>query len=204
MPLAAVMLALGIGVVGGFLTGQLTGAKPGSIDTAPLEAASPSVPFTPYSADVAYPAWQPDLSYRRVRLGTGAFAWRYDVPRGWVSTVGDGEVRWGRADRPLGSYSFRIAQVGTQHQSVESMVASKLVELRLAVSDVRVLTQNADTLAITYRDQPQNWLRYNTFRWFAYPGGTTAAVEVSVNGRGIDQTGMNDLLETVSASLQPA
>lgn len=201
--LGVVIGALALGGAGGFLAARLSEPTPLTIDTTPMAAASPSVPFTPYSADVAYPAWQPDLTYRHAVIGTGPFAWRYDVPRGWTASVSDQEVRWGLPDRKLGSYSFRIAQVGSQHSTVEALVANKLRELREAESDVRVLQQTADTLAITYRAEPQNWLRYNTFRWFAYPGGTSAAIEISVNGRGIDQPGMTDLLQHVSGTLAP-
>jgi len=208
-PLAAVMLALGIGVAGGFLAGQLTESDPGQTATSPLEAASPSVPFTPYSADVAYPAWQPDLSYRRVRIGTDPFAWTYLVPKGWESSRSSpNEYKWGVPGHPSGSYGFRIELVLGDHETPEHKVAAKLAALRSSpdYSDIRVLgsSPTENTLAFTYRSSPENWLRYNTFRWFAAPGTSTAAVEISVNGRGIDQEGMNDLLETVSASLQPA
>ena len=203
--LSIVVAALLLGVAGGFLTGRLTETEPGLTATEPLEAASPSVPFTPYSADVAYPSWQPDLDYRHTRIGSGQFAWQYDVPKGWDRTrIGETEFLWGTPGHPLGSYGFRIETVGGQHSTTEGMVARKLAELRTSVADVRVLSQTSDTLAITYRSLPENWLRYNTFRWFPGPGGDTAAIEISVNGRGIDQDGMNDLLEKVSASLGPA
>ena len=201
--LGIVLVALVLGLAGGYATGHLTEAQPGLTATIPLEAASPSVPFTPYTFDVTYPAWQPDLTYRHVKIGVPPFAWRYDVPRGWTSYEGDGEVKWGVPGHPVGSYGFRIAQVSVQHESVQGMVASKLAELRSAVADVRVLTQTSDTLAITYRSVPENWLRYNTFRWFALPGSQSAAIEISVNGRAADQDGMNDLLEHVSGTLEP-
>jgi len=204
-PLAAIVAALGIGVAGGYATGALTEPEPGSTETAPLEAASPSVPFTPYSADVTYPSWQPDLDYRRVRVESGAFAWTYEVPKGWAGVHGTPtEYKWGPPGHPTGSYGYRLELVLGDHASVSGQVAGKLLALRAAagVADVRVLDQTSDTLAVTYRALPQNWLRYNTFRWFAEPGSSTAAVEISVNGRAQDQEGMTDLLERVSSTLQ--
>lgn len=200
---AAVAVALLAGLAGGYATGVLTEPEPDRTETVPLEAASPSVPFTPYSADVTYPSWQPGLDYRRTRIGSGPFGWVYEVPKGWLRTqVGDTEFLWSVEGHPLGSYGFRIELVLGERLTPEQMVAKKLRDLRSSVADVRVLSQTSDTLAVTYRAEPQNWLRYNTFRWFAGPGTTTAAVEISVNGRAQDQDGMNDLLERVSSSLE--
>ena len=204
--LGLVAFALLVGIAGGYAAGQLTEAEPGQTSTAPLEAASPSVPFTPYSADVLFPSWEPDLDYRRQVIGTRGFQWSYLVPKGWESVhSSSNEYKWGVPGHPLGSYGFRIELVLGDHETVASKVTSKLAALRVSagVSDVRVLQQTQDTLAVTYRALPQNWLRYNTFRWFAQPGSETAAVEISVNGRAADQSGMTDLLDTVSGSLQP-
>jgi hypothetical protein len=205
--LGIVAFALLVGIAGGYAAGHLTEAEPGLTSTAPLEAASPSVPFTPYSADVLYPSWEPDLDYRRQVIGTQGFQWSYLVPKGWESVhSSSNEYKWGVPGHPLGSYGFRIELVLGDHETVASKVTSKLAALRAAagVTDIRVLSStSADTLAITYRALPQNWLHYNTFRWFAQPGSETAAVEISVNGRTADQPGMIDLLDTVSGSLQP-
>jgi len=202
---AAVAVALLVGLAGGYATGVLIEPEPTSTETVPLEAASPSVPFTPYSADVLYPSWQPDLNYRRVRFESGAFAWTYEVPRGWEGIHGTPtEYKWGPPGHPTGSYGYRIELVLGDHATPAGQVAGKLLALRAAagVTEVRVLDQTSDTLAVTYRALPQNWLRYNTFRWFAEPGSSTAAVEISVNGRAQDQEGMTDLLERVSSTLE--
>jgi hypothetical protein len=196
--------ALALGLAGGFAAGELTKERATTVDSLPLQAASPSMPFTPYSADVTYPSWQPDLEYRDAVVGSPGFAWTYEVPKGWVRNVlGPNEVGWGVDGHPVGSYGFRIELVLGQRSTPESMVEQKLRDLRGAVADVRVLEQGPNTLAVTYRSLPENWLRYNTFRWFAAPGSTTAAVEISVNGRAVDQAGMNDVLEHVSATLAP-
>jgi len=201
-----VALALAIGVAGGYAAGVLTEPAAGRTDTRPLQAASPSVPFTPYSPDVVYPSWQPDLDYRFRVIGTGAFAWRYLVPKGWTSSQSSiNEFKWGVPGHPSGSYGYRIELVLGDHETPATKVAAKLAALRSsdAYADVRVLLQTSDTLAVTYRSSSENWLRYNTFRWFAQPGSSTAAVEISVNGRAQDQAGMTDLLETVAVSLEP-
>jgi len=204
--LGIVLVALLIGVAGGFATGRFTEAEPGLTATEPLEAASPSVPFTPYSSDVLFPIWEPDLDYQRHVIGSRGFQWSYLVPKGWESLHSSpNEYKWGVPGHPVGSYGYRIELVLGDHELVASKVVSKLAALRVSVgvTDVRVLQQTQDTLAVTYRALPQNWLRYNTFRWFAQPGSSTAAVEISVNGRTVDQPGMTDLLDTVSGSLQP-
>lgn len=205
-PLAIVLVALAIGVAGGYAAGVLTEPTAGQTDAQPLQAASPSVPFTPYSPDIVYPSWQPDLAYRKKVIGTGDFAWRYLVPRGWTSSQSSiNEFKWGVPGHPSGSYGYRIELVLGDHETPAIKVAAKLAALRSSESyaDVRVLLQTSDTLALTYRSSPENWLRYNTFRWFAQPGSNTAAVEISVNGRAQDQAGMSDLLETVAAALEP-
>lgn len=202
---AGVLIGAVAGIGAGYAVGVLTEAKPVSVETGPLEAVSPSVPFTPYSEDVPYPAWQPDLSYRRSQLGPRGFAWSYDVPRGWSrSNRAASEVSWGVPGHPLGSYGMRVELVGGEHMAPSSLVDSKLRVLRSIYSEVRVLDgTNSSTLAVSYRSNEENWLRFNTFRWFVAPGSETAAVELSVNGRAADQAGMLDLLEHVSATLEP-
>jgi len=203
---ALIAVALAIGVGGGYAAGVLTEPTAGDTDTRPLQAASPSVPFTPYSPDVVYPSWQPDLPYRKQVIGTGDFAWRYLVPKGWESLQSSpSEFKWGVPGHPSGSYGYRIELVLGDHETPPTKVAAKLAALRSSESyaEVRVLLQTSDTLAVTYRSSLENWLRYNTFRWFAQPGSSTAAVEISVNGRAQDQAGMTDLLETVAATLEP-
>ena len=205
-PVAVVVLALAIGVGGGYAAGVLTEPTAGHTDTLPLQAASPSVPFTPYSPDIVYPSWQPDLDYRKKVIGSGDFAWRYLVPKGWTSSQSSiNEFKWGVPGHPSGSYGYRIELVLGDHETPAGKVAAKLEAFRSIASyaDVRVLLQTSDTLALTYRSKAENWLRYNTFRWFAQPGSSTAAVEISVNGRAQDQAGMTDLLETVAAALEP-
>ncbi len=174
----------------------------------PLAAASPSLPTyapeEPYAADVDFATLGTDLAYRATRLGSGPYAWTYDVPKGWVNTtIGPGERKAAPVGNPVGGYSLRTELVLGQRLAPPSLVQQKYDAFRGLFDDVEVLLRTDDTIALSYREPQTNRLRYNTFRWFADANGT-AAVEVSVAGRSEDRPGLEDLLATVSASVEPA
>lgn len=193
----------GLGVV------ALTRHDPVQTDGArPLAAISPSLPTyapeQPYAADVVFPALQPGLTYRRAQVGVGPYGWTYDVPTGWVNVViGPGERKSVPVGSLMGGYSLRTELVLGQRLAPKSLVEQKLDAFRSLFEDVHVLVKSDDMIALSYRDPQSNWLRYNTFRWFADTNGT-AAVEVSVAGRSQDLPGLDDLLARVWASIEPA
>lgn len=201
-----VLLAL-LGLGGGWLLAGLDARSDAAAGPAsPLPASSPSVPVTteaPYAADGGPPPLAADLDYVRDRLGSRAFGWTYEAPKGWTATdIGSGETKLVPPGSVDNGYGMRVKLV-SERVTPEVMVAQKLAAFESGYPDVSVRGSSPDTLAVTYRALPENWLRFNTFRWFTRPGSTEAVVEVSVFGRERDLPGLDDLLDQVSASLQP-
>lgn len=201
-----VLLAL-LGLGGGWLLAGLDARSDAAAGPAsPLPASSPSVPVTteaPYAVDGGPPPLAVDLAYVRDRLGSRAFGWTYAAPKGWTSTdIGSGETKLVPPGAVDNGYGMRVKLV-SERVPPAVMVAQKLAAFESGYPDVTVRGSSPDTLAVTYRALPENWLRFNTFRWFTRPGSTEAVVEVSVFGRERDLPGLDDLLDQVSASLQP-
>jgi hypothetical protein len=197
-----------VGLAAGYGAGALLRAEPTTFAEArPVHAVSPSIPVmptAPFAPDIDYPALGPDLQYREHRLGDPPYQWAYDAPRGWTSTTTDSpdELRWRPADEPtVGGFSMRVKLV-TERKTPEEMVAQKLDVVRSIYEDVEVLGETADQLGFTYREPDENTQRFDMFQWFVAPGGTEADFEMSVAGRGVDQSGMQDLLEHVAASVR--
>lgn len=207
--LAALVTCVLLGAVAGWALVTLTRTDPSRAETAqPLTASGPRLPTQapeePYADDVALPTLQPKLDYRPIRIGSDAYAWRGTVPRGWLTTViGPNENTYVPPDSEGGGYGLRLELVLGQRLSPQALVDQRLVAFRSLFEDVHVLLKTADTIKMSYRDPQANWLRFNTFRWIPDANGT-AAVEVSVAGREQDLPGLDDLLETVSASVRPA
>lgn len=203
--------ALGIAVLlgalafgGGYGAARLTRDAPvlGGV-AAPVPATSPSVPVAvvePYADDTDAPALATNLAYEQRQLGVGPFAWLYDAPVGWrASTIGLGEATLGPPGSETGGFGMRVKLVNAG-LTPEQMVEQKLTALQSGYEDVTVVGRSEDTLAVTFRALPQNWLRYNTFRWFTPDTSDAAAFETSVNGRQGDLRGLTDLLDQISAS----
>ncbi|WP_160004466.1 hypothetical protein [Nocardioides sp. AX2bis] len=200
------LLAL-VGLGGGWLLAGLdAGPDAAAGPASPLPASSPSVPVrteAPYAVDGGPPALAVDLEYRKGRLGTPPFGWTYEAPAGWVATdIGAGETKLVPPDAVDNGYGMRVKLV-SERVAPAQMVAQKLAAFESGYPDVAVRGSSPDTLAVSYRALPENWLRFNTFRWFTRPGSTEAVVEVSVFGRERDLPGLDDLLDQVAASLQP-
>ncbi len=211
--LAAVIAGILFCVVTGGLLGwglaSATTEEPVPSDvTQPLVAISPSAPTyapeAPYADDVVFPPLTTDLDYVTARIGGSAYAWQTSVPKGWTSSViGPNENKYLPPDEPVGGYGLRLELVLGQRLSPTALVNQRLVAFRSLFDDVHVLFKNGDTIAMSYRDPQDNWLRFNTFRWIPDTNGT-AAVEVSVAGREQDRIGMDDLLSRVTSSARPA
>lgn len=203
--LVVVPALLGLG--GGWVLAGLDARSDAAAGPAsPLAASSPSVPVTteePYAADGGPPALAVDLDYRDRRLGTRPFGWTYEAPAGWLATdIGAGETKLVPPDGVENGYGMRVKLV-SERVAPAQMVEQKLAALEAGYPDVTVRGSSPDTLAVSYRSLPENWRRFNTFRWFTRPSSTEAVVEVSVFGRERDLPGLDDLLDQVAASLRP-
>ncbi len=201
----AVLLGV-LSLAGGYGLAQLTRDAPALAGVAaPVPATSPSVPapvLAPYAEDVDLPPLETNLTYDQRQLGAGPFAWVYAGPLSWPSVVvGIGEATLAPPGNPAGGYGMRVKLVNANLTPAQ-MVEQKLAALQSGYEDVSVVGRSEDTLAVTFRSLPENWLRYNTFRWFTPDDSDLAAFETSVNGRERDQRGLRDLLDQISASAQ--
>ena len=214
----ATLAGAGIGLGAGYL-GQ---PKPASGGTArPVPASSPSLPVDmpttppPFAEDITYPALEPGLEFRLLRMANSQQAWRVPVPRGWVATNVDtslpvprrewssyDELRFRPADEPPeGGYSLRVKLVNSR-QTPGQMVTAKRVGLR-AEDIVDYLATREDSLKFRYRTSG-NHLRYNFFRWFVAPGDSEATLEMSVVGRRVDVDGLEALFAAFGSTLEAA
>jgi hypothetical protein len=213
------LLAAVVGVGGGLGAGYLGQPRPASGGTAtPLPASSPSIPVDPppptptYAADIDYPALEPGVPFRTLRMSNSQQAWKVPVPKGWVgSDVDTGqdvprklwptydELRFRPADEPdEGGYSIRVKMINSR-LTPEAMVAAKKVGLR-EVDDVRTLSETDVSYKFTYATSSGR-LRYNYFRWFAAPGSSEATLEMSVVGRQVDVPGLDALYAAFVSTL---
>ncbi len=110
-------------------------------------------------------------------------------------------MRWRPADEPtVGGFSLRV-KLSTEHKTKAAMVAQKLTAMQAGYDDVEVLGQTQDLLSFSYRDPDTDRLRFNTFQWFSVAGSEEATFEMSVVGREVDRTGLDDLMAEVSRSI---
>ncbi|MFC4784579.1 hypothetical protein ACT8ZV_08900 [Nocardioides sp. MAHUQ-72] len=204
--LGAVLALALLGAAGGFATGHvLRDAPVAAAEAAPVPASDPSIPVDPvrdFAPDIGYPPLQAGLDYRRHTLGDAPYEWVYAAPKGWVSTTEAlDEVRWRPADEPtVGGFSLRV-KLSTEHKTKAAMVAQKLSAMQAGYEDVEVLGQTQDLLSFSYRDPDTDRLRFNTFQWFSVPGSDEATFEMSVVGREVDRTGLDNLMTEVSRSI---
>lgn len=202
--LTLALLLLGGAV--GYGLGALSRTEPATFAGArPLPARSPSIPIDPsptFAPDISYAPLEPGLEYAPHRIGDPPYQWRYDVPRTWRPEPLAGlEVRWRPADEPtIGGYSLR-AKVVNEHRTDADMVAQKAAAVQAIYDDVAILDQSGDVLSFSYRDGTGRQ-RFNTFKWFTPPGGSTAEFEMSVVGRAADREGLEDLFDHVAASVE--
>jgi hypothetical protein len=217
------LLAAVIGVGGGLGVGYLAQPRAASGGTAtPLPASSPSVPVDPpppeptYAEDIPYPALQPGVAFRTIRMSNSQQAWKVPVPKGWVASDVDtglpvarklwssyDELRFRPKGEPdVGGYSIRVKMINSR-LTPAAMVAAKKVALR-PLDDVQTISQNDESYRFTYRTTSGR-LRYNYFRWFVAPGGPSeATLEMSVVGRQVDVDGLNALYAAFVGTLEPA
>jgi hypothetical protein len=216
------LLATLVGVGGGLGAGYLRQPQPASGGmAAPLPAVSPSVPVDPpttrppFAEDIDYPALEPGLTFRPLRMSNSQQAWRVPVPKGWLATdVSTGEpvpreewssfdeLRFRPADEPgEGGYALRVKVVNNR-VTPSAMVSAKRVGLR-EFDIVDWLGQTEVSLKFTYVTT-SNRLRYNYFQWFAAQGSSEATLEMSVVGRERDVPGLDALFAAFGSSLEEA
>lgn len=202
LTLALALLAAAVG----FGVAALGDDQPSTFSpAAPVPAESPSIPVDPpptFAPDIDYPPLQPDLVYAPRRLGPPAFQWSFVVPADWkVERIGVFENRWRPVDEPTeGGYAVR-AKIVNERLTNEQMVAQKLSAVRGIYEDVEVIEQTDDELYFSYRDGNDRQ-RFNAFAWYTALAREAAEFEMSVVGRRIDLPGLEDLFETVTASVE--
>jgi hypothetical protein len=214
------LLATLVGVGGGLGAGYLRQPQAASGGTAtPMPAVSPSVPIDPppsqrpFAEDISYPALEPGLEFRRLRMSNSQQAWVVPVPRGWggfdVDTgapvprrewTGYDELRFRPQDEPdEGGFSLRVKVVNSR-LTPNDMVLAKRAGLR-TFDVIEWLGQTEESLRFTYRTASDR-LRHNYFRWFAAPGSSEATLEMSVVGRERDVPGLEALFAAFTSTVR--
>jgi len=200
----AVVIAGAVGAGVGWTVGSTREEPVVTVDSAaPIPAVHPSVPvFRPYAKDIDYPALAPHLDYVEKKIGNRPYRWGYSVPRGWIATPsGMDEVKWRPADEPTSGGFFVRVKLINNHLTPHEMVEQKLSAFMSAYDDVEVYTEDWNSLGVTYREPTLNVKRWNVFRWITPKDSDEAQFEMSVGGRSVDQAGLEDLLNKVSASV---
>ncbi|WP_460791782.1 serine/threonine-protein kinase [Nocardioides maradonensis] len=196
--------------------GTAGGAVPtsGATSTTPPVVISPDVTFPPLGLGVA-------LTERHTVVSKdGSTSWSYEVPKGWTATnvvTGDSltgkqidnqtEVRWRPPDAPkLGGYTLRFEALDptkTQAQKrAEQMAAMRSVVTSGNGFDLHFLRDRPnDGLWFTYVDGYHH-KRYNFFQWMTVPSGLVG-LEVSVAGRYVDWSGLQNLIGNVMGTVHP-
>jgi hypothetical protein len=219
----AACLALVAVVAGGgyaLVAGQGKDAAGGGAPTTVPTSAPPPVTI---SKDIDFPPLELGLPLtvrHTVVSPDGSRRWQYWVPAGWTaSNAGTGqplkgkqidrqtEVRWRPPGEPsLGGYSLRFKALDptmTQQQKRrEQMAAMRSVERNGNASDLHFLRDRPDDgLWFTYVDGLHH-LRYNFFQWMTVPSGLVG-LEVSVAGRKVDWSGLQNLIGNVMGTVVP-
>lgn len=203
-PAAWIALLLGGGVVGVLAAYALETVPEASGRPAPVAAVSPSVPVDPAPSlrpDPTAPPLGTGLALREVGFGTGGFRKTVPVPVGWTrSESALNEVKYKLAGNPSNTFVLRLEQVLSQRETIEDILADRVVELREQEERVTILDRTSDSLEFTYVFD--GYLRHGFLRWLDLSGSGTAEVEVAVNGREVDVEGARELLDRVSAGIR--
>lgn len=205
---AAVIAAwLVLGLVGGYAASAVLGGQPTASGVgAPVVAESPSHPVDPapeLSDDSDFPVLLPGIATVPGGVGSGEFALAFPVPRGWDETRSSAvENKWYPKNNPGYTYGLRVEQVEGQHDTIAGILADRITDLEEAEEHVQVISRTSDSLHFTY--VVDQYLRHGLLRWMDVGGSGFAEVEISVNGRARDLTGMEDLLDRVSSGMRRA
>ena len=186
-------------------------AEPGRDVAVPVPAVSPSIPVEPAPVrrpDPDTPALQPGLVYGNDTVGAGSFAVAVRVPIGWkrIDLASD-EAKWVVPGNRRNTFVLRIEQVDGQRQSIDTIKAQKIADLRRITEDFQLVEETATSIQVIYVED--GLVRHGNVRWVANPDPQLdqALVEISANGRERDQPGLLDLITRVGngieARLQP-
>ena len=216
--LAALLVGAVIGVGASYLTRPSPDA---SGIPRPVAAESPSVPSDePYADDIDFPTLGEITEFTTYRIGGAPQlqTWAYAVPQGWtpyaVTPTGDVdlppeavddyiEVRFRPRLEPLiGGFSMRVEAINNHSPSADE-VAQRIADFERLYEDVQVLSEDDETVYLTYRTEEGDRLRYNFFHWFEVPGSDVATLEMSIVGRAEDEVGLRALFDQFGDQAEP-
>ena len=209
--LVLVMLLLGVGA--GYVVAGATHEEPVVADRAgPVPAESPAYPTPPVFdvlPDPDTPPLEPGIPSERVRLRTDRDRGQtlfVDQPTGWTNRRLGDNWHWAIDENPLNTYVLRVGLTEGLHQSVAVAKAARIAAFEDAeangdLENFTIETQTDDTLIATYI--ADDHLRLTMERWVAFGDSNIASAVVAVTGRTVDRTGLMDLLERTTASMDP-
>lgn len=223
------MLAVALGVTGGYLTGDYLdrplpsasgAASPLGDPTTPSSTPSePSLPVkTPIPSNV--PALETGLEYQRhiftVTPKGQQIQLAIEVPDGWDltrSTKAPGEVKF--LD-PLKERGVRVESDEPPTLTPAAAMAQLVIDLRASQAPengLTVLSQTTEQIdgdddgeprtvsTLIYTFIPGQTVRYVIVRWIAMPGSDLTSVEMSITGLPQDADGLAEVLRTATTSV---
>lgn len=202
--IAAALLLLVVGLVGGYAAAYAFGPEPATSGTPEPVVASPRVPVDPrptLTAQPAVPALGTDLPMSEGRLGNGGFQLVHPVPAGWTRiSSSTNEVKWKEPGNPAETYVLRIGRLVSREETLPEMVEDRIDDLREEKARFTIEEQTANSLEFTYVSD--GFLRHGFLVWLDVRASGFADVEIAVNGRGIDATGAEQLITRVAAGMR--
>lgn len=210
--LVLVMLVVGVGA--GYVVAEATHEEPVAADRVePVPAESPAYP-TPPAVDVLpdpdTPPLEPGIPTERIRLRTDGGRGQtlfVDQPTGWRRHRLADNWHYAVAGNPVNTYTMRVGLTEGLHQSVAVAKAARIAAFEDAVANgdlenFTVESQTDDTLIATY--VADDHVRLTMERWVAFGDSNIASAVGAVTGRMVDRTGLMDLLERTTASMDPS
>ena len=202
--IAAALLLLVVGLVGGYAAAYAFGPEAATSGGPEPVVASPRVPLDPrptITAQPAVPALGTDLPMSEGRLGGGGFELVHPVPAGWSRiSSSTNEVKWKKPGNPDDTYVLRVGRLVSQEDTLTEMVADRIVDLREEKDRFTIEDRTANSLEFTYVSD--GFLRHNFLVWLDVRATGFADVEIAVNGRGIDARGAQELITRVAEGMR--
>lgn len=202
--IAAAVLLLVVGLVGGYAAAYAFDPGPEVGDTVDPVVASPSVPVDPrptITAQPAVPALGTDLPMSEGRLGSGGFRLVHPVPAGWTRiSTSTNEAKWKKPGNPAETYVLRVGRLVSREETLPEMVEDRITDLREEKARFTVEEQTANSLEFTYVSD--GFLRHGFLVWLDVRASGFADVEIALNGRGIDAAGAEQLITRVAAGMR--
>lgn len=202
--IAAALLLLVVGLVGGYAAAYAFGPEPATSGEPEPVVASPSVPVDPrptITAQPAVPALGTDLPMSEGRLGSGGFELVHPVPAGWSRiSSSTNEVKWKQPGTPDETYVLRVGRLVSREDTLPEMVEDRIDDLREEKARFTIEERTANSLEFTYVSD--GFLRHGFLVWLDVRASGFADVEIAVNGRGIDAPGAEELITRVAAGMR--